>query len=326
MKYDKIKKNKGEQMTLSNTREKHFVSWNNKTTKNSLIELYRFLFAMWVVWYHSFFVFKNQYFNHGYIAVEFFFILSGFFLIKSIDKHNHKSIFKGLGNFLWKRIKSLGLPFFIGLPFVFWFMFLEGQISLLGYLWYIPFMLLSFAIIYIIKKLIKNKKVFILIILFFVVLSYLLLYLPVLEGWGLFRGLGGVSFGVLISYIPKVNLKTKFINFNWVATGILFGIILYLSYLPKQNLISEYFLVLLLIPMLIYLTNTLNVNCKFLNFLGSLSFGLYAYQCILRVLEFYVPLAQYWLFLILIALVLIDKIIIKIYKRFRNKKLFVQTS
>lgn len=312
-------------MTSDNTREKQLCELEQQKNKNSLIELYRFLFAMWVVWYHSFFVFKNQYFNHGYIAVEFFFVLSGFFLIKSIDKHNHKSIFKGLGIFLWKRIKSLGLPFFIGLLFVFWYMFLEGQISLLGYLWYIPCMLLSFAIIYIIKKLIKNKKVFILIILSFVVLSYLLLYLPVLEGWGLFRGLGGVSLGVLISYIPKVNLKTKYINFNWIATGILFGIIIYLSYLPKENLISEYFLVFLLIPMLIYFTNTLKVNCSFLNFLGSLSFGLYAYQCVLRVLEFYVPLAQYWLFLILIGLVLIDKLINKIYKRFRNK-VFVQTN
>ncbi len=205
-------------------------------------------------------------------------------------------------------------------------MFLEGQISFFGYLWYIPFMLLSFVLIFVLKRLIKNTKWLILSLVSIVVISYLLLYIPVLEGWVLFRGLGGVSLGVLISYIPKVNLKTKFVNFNWIITGLLFGIILYLAYLPKENLISEYFLVLLLIPMLIYFTNTLNVNCRFLNFLGSLSFGLYAYQCVLRVLEFYIPLAQHWLFLILIGLVLLDKLIIHLFKHYRKEKACVQTS
>lgn len=307
-------------MEANNIDDNQINNFQHQNNKNSLIEFYRYLFAMWVVWYHSFFVFKNQYFNHGYIAVEFFFILSGFYLLKSINKYNHKSIFKGLGDFLWKRIKSLGMPLIIGMIFVIWFMFIEGKISFFGYLWYIPCMLLSFSIIYILKNLIKNDKFFILVILSFVIISYLLLYIPILEDWALFRGLGGVSLGVLISYIPKVSLKTKYINFNWIITGLIFGITLYLAYLPKENLISEYFLVFLLMPMLVYFTNTLNINCSFLNFLGSLSFGLYAYQCVLRVLEYYVPLAQYWLFLILIGLVLIDKLIIKIYKGIRNKK------
>lgn len=309
-------------MTFENTQEKQF---DGLTQRNSLIEFYRFLFAMWVVWYHGFFAFKNQFFNHGYIAVEFFFILSGFYLIKSINKYNQESLCKGLVNFLWKRIKSLGLPFVFGLIFAVWYMFLDGQISLLGYLWYIPFMLLSFALIFILKRLTKNNKWFILILISIVVISYLLLYIPVLKGWGLFRGLGGVSLGVLISYIPKVNLKTKNINFNWIITIFTFCLIIYLAYLPKENLISEYLLVLLLMPMLIYFTNTLNVNCKFFNFLGSLSFGLYSYQCVLRVLEFYLFLEQYWLFLILVSLVLIDKMIVAVYKRFRNRSVRTKT-
>jgi len=296
----------------------------HKSQRNGLIELYRFLFALWVVWYHSYFILKNQYFNHGYIAVEFFFILSGFYLLKSIEKYNEKPLFRGLWSLLWKRTKSLGLPFIIGLVFVFWFMLLEGQITLLGYLWYIPFMLLAFAIIYILRRLIKNTKVFLLIIVSFVVISYLLLYIPILEGWGLFRGLGGVSLGVLISFIPKINLKTKSINFNWIITFALFGVVVFLAYLPKENLVSEYFLVLLLMPMLIYFTNTLSVDCRLFNFLGSLSFGLYAYQCVLRVIEYYIPLAQYWLFLILVGLVLVDKLVGHTYKRIKKDKTSMQ--
>ena len=87
-------------------------------SRNSLLELYRFLFSIWVVWYHGFFVFKNQFFNHGYIAVEFFFILSGFYILKSIEKHKHQPFFRGLCQLLWKRMKSLGLAFCIGIIFV----------------------------------------------------------------------------------------------------------------------------------------------------------------------------------------------------------------
>lgn len=299
--------------------EQQLNTSNEKSKRNSLLELYRFLCAMWVVYYHGFFIFKNNFFSHGYIAVEFFFILSGFFLIKGINRHIEKPFFKGLISFLWKRIKALGLPFIIGVIFAVWFMFIEGEITTLGYLWYIPFMLLAFVVVFILKKLIKNEKIFISIIFLITAVSYVLLYVPILKGWGLFRGLGGVCLGVLISYIPKLNLKVKFFNFNWLITFVLFCASVCLACLPKPNLISEYFLVLLLLPMLIYFTNNLNVNCKFLNFLGSLSFGLYAYQCVIRVIEHYAPIAQYWLFAILIGLVLIDKLIICLFKYFKNK-------
>ena len=65
------------------------------TSRNSLIELYRFLFALWIVWYHGYFIIKNQYFDDGYIAVEFFFILSGFHFLKTLDKPKLPSIWKG---------------------------------------------------------------------------------------------------------------------------------------------------------------------------------------------------------------------------------------
>lgn len=293
----------------------------HKSKRNSLMELYRFLFAMWVVWYHGFFIFKNQYFDHGYIAVEFFFILSGFYILKTIDKYKADSFFTGLWKMLWGRTKALGLPFVVGLVFAFWYMFLEGQITLLGFLWYIPFMLLSFALIYVLKRLIKNNTIFILSLLVITIVSYLILYIPILEGFGLFRGFGGVSLGVLISQIPKHNFKIKAFDCNWIITFLVMSIIICLAFLPKDNLISEYFLVLLFIPMLIYFTNTLRVNSKILNFLGSLSFGLYAYQCVLRVLEFYIPMTKPLLFVILILLVLLGSLIEYMYKKNRIKKL-----
>lgn len=298
----------------------------HKSQRNGLIELYRFLFAIWVVWFHSFFIFKNQYFNHGYISVDFFFILSGFYLIKAIDKYLNTTLFKGIGKFLLQKIKALGTPFFVGFIFAVWYMFLDDKLTLFGFLWYIPFMLLGFIVIFVMKKYIKSNRALIFCLIVSVVLNYLLYYNPFYQGIWLFGAVGGVSLGVLISFIPKINLKTKSINFNWIITLALLGVVLYLAYLPKENLVSEYFLVLLLMPMLIYFTNTLSINCRLFNFLGSLSFGLYAYQCVLRVIEYYIPLAQYWLFLILVGLVLVDKLVEHIYKRTKREKASLQPS
>ena len=203
-------------------------------------------------------------------------------------------------------------------------MILEGQISLFGYLWYIPFMLLAFVVLYALKRIVNNEKWFIFILVSFVALSYFLLYFPVLEKWALFRALGGVSLGALLSYIPKINIKLKKFDLNWIITFVCLAVVIYLAYLPKENLVSEYFLVFLLMPALIYFTSTLTVDCKFFNFLGSLSFGFYAYQCVLRVIEFYTPLAQHWLFLILVALVMLDKLVnfgYKYYKKLKTKSL-----
>lgn len=284
-----------------------FNNTHIKSSRNSLIELYRFLFALWVIYYHGFFIFKNQYFNHGYIAVEFFFILSGFYLIKAIDKYRDIPLTTALFKFTARRIRSLGAPFYISLIFVVWYMILDGEISFFGYMWYIPFMLLSFIIIFIFRRRIKSDSAFLTVLGVFVIVCYLVLYIPLLEGFGFCRGLGGVSLGVLISYIKKINLKLRGFNFGYLIVSILLGVIIYLAYLPKENLISEYFLVLLLIPMLIYFTSMLEINSSILNFLGSLSFGLYAYQCIIRVLEFYWQSATYIFFIILVAISVISK-------------------
>ena len=51
------------------------ISERKIKVKNSLIELFRFLFALWVLYYHSFVPYKGEMFGQGYLAVEFFFVL-----------------------------------------------------------------------------------------------------------------------------------------------------------------------------------------------------------------------------------------------------------
>ena len=291
------------------------------TSRNSLIELYRFLFAMWVVWYHGYFVFKNEYFDDGYLAVEFFFMLSGFYYLKALKKYAEKPFAVGLVQMLWSKIKPLGIAFIVGVIFVFWQEALDEGAALFGYLWYIPIMLLAFIIIYALHRLIKSKRLFILAITVIAVCSYLILYIPLVEKLGVARGLGAVSLGVLLSYIPKIELKVRKINFNLILTALIFGAVAYLSFLPKDNLVCEYLLVFILMPMLIYFTNTLKVNIKVLNFLGSLSFPIYAYQCVLRVIRMLHEIPSYWLMVILLCLVAADVLIKLIYKRYKCKKI-----
>lgn len=235
-----------------------------KQGRNGLLELYRFLFALWVVYYHGFFITKGAYFNHGYISVEFFFILSGFFLISSFKKLDAIPTHTALFKLIWSRIKSLGVAFPISLIFVVWYMFLDGEISFFGYMWYI-------------------------------------------------------SIGIMLSYIPKYTLKIKKFNLNYIIVAINFAIIFYLAYLPKANLISEYSLVFLLLPALIYFTSTVTVNSGILNFLGSMSFGLYAYQCILRVFELYITTEKWVMFCILLTITLIDSIFLNYKKANKGK-------
>ena len=54
--------------------------------RNALIEFYRFFFALNVVKNHGFFPEGLDYFSPGRVSVEFFFVLSGFLFVKTLDK------------------------------------------------------------------------------------------------------------------------------------------------------------------------------------------------------------------------------------------------
>lgn len=295
-----------------------------KPKRNGLIELYRFLFAMWVVYYHGFFFTKTNIFSHGYLAVEFFFILTGFYLLKSIDKCDKTPFSKNFFLFIWKRLKSLGVAFIIGflfstIYFAFnpsWYIF-----GIFGYLWYIPMMLAGIALIYILRKFIKSDTWFFAILIALTILSYTLIW-TALEGWSIFRAIGGISLGVLISNIPKLRLKLKGLNFNLLISLAIFATTIYLAFLPKSNLNIDYIMTLLCFPSLLYFSSqTTELNNPIFNFLGSLSFGLYAYQCILRILEYFGWLTdQFWLCIILISIVLAESLIKYIICQIKNIK------
>ncbi|MBQ3754682.1 MAG: hypothetical protein II867_00780, partial [Clostridia bacterium] len=81
--------------------------------RNNLVEFTRFLFSLLVVGYHVQMTWagdKLSIFEGGALAVEFFFLISGYFLARSIEKIGTKdkfNFFGETGKFMWGKLKGI---------------------------------------------------------------------------------------------------------------------------------------------------------------------------------------------------------------------------
>lgn len=297
-----------------------------RSGKNGLIELMRFLFSLWVLYYHSYVPYKSGIFADGFLAVEFFFVLSGFFLMRSIDKYSDAPLGKGLVDFLKHRFGAIALPFIIGEVFVLVFSFSNlDDISfnfLFGYLWYVRDLFIAMTAIFILRRLIKGDRAFYITMaaLSFTAL-FVFRFIP-LFAWpsGPFRSICAMPVGMLCALIPKFKIpggkRGKIITGTVAAVALaaVSAVALTVIVPDSKTLLSEYLLVVLCYPALLYFASMLNVRSKFLNWLGSLSFPIYSFQCIIRVIEDYGFDDRAALFYILMALVLVYSLAVHLYK------------
>ena len=120
----------------------------------------------------------------------------------------------------------------------------------------------------------------------------------------------------LAALVPQIKFKEKpntaisLVGLIVCALGCIFIIAL-----PNKSLLLSYILVIVGYPTLMYFTNQIHLSNKFFDWLGSLSFPIYAFQCILRVIEACGLESSTWLFVILAALVLSYSLIMYIVKR-----------
>jgi peptidoglycan/LPS O-acetylase OafA/YrhL len=286
--------------------------------KNGIIELFRFLFAIWVVYFHGWLGVDGELFADGYISVEFFFILSGFYLFKSFARVDDKPFFAGWWQFFKKRVCAIGLPLAISFAFLIWYKlaFSFKIANLFVYMWFVPYMFVAFFVAYALRRLIKNDVALICIFCVFVATFYYV-YWGLGITWGIIRSIPGVSLGILISYIKPVVIKVGKINLNAVALALTSVGVFVCAMLPKPDLTLELILCLALFPILVYLLNTVHVKCKPFEFLGALSFSFYAYQMIPLVLYRYFVIEKFYYFIIICALSLITYYV---NARFKAKK------
>ena len=289
--------------------------------RNSLIELYRFIFAINVVKNHGFLPYQGPYFGPGRISVEFFFVLTGFLLLKSINKFTNMPYKEGIFKFIVAKLKSLWIPLVIAIPFNIFYKILVQDYSLnvWGYLWYVNAMIVTFIFYFTCKYFIKNEKTFIILTSIIFVIASILHVTPFFYWFkGVVRAAMGRSLGMLISYIPKLQIKKKFLIWL-ILIPIQIAILAILIF--GNNLLIEEILDLILYPALIYFTFQLDIDNKVFNYLGALSFGLYAFQCVTRPLE-ELGLTNIWiLFIIIVALSVIEDLIKRIYRKYKAQRL-----
>lgn len=262
------------------------VSQNKMNKKNSLIELYRFLFALNVVKSHSFLPTTIPYFSPGRISVEFFFILSGYLFVRTLDRLRDEPLKKSLPKLIVNKLKPLGIPLVIGLGcnFVYFLVTWEYSSGIWGYLWYVHAMIITFIGYVIIRSYVKRDSAFFYTTLGICIAATLMRFSGIFYTWGYVRGAAAISLGMLLAQLPKIPVKRQ--GLVWLAL------------IPVQLACFaivfhgwgnaewwggfrgvEAILDLILYPALIYLTLNVNIHAKIFNYLGALSFGLYAFQC-----------------------------------------------
>ena len=293
--------------------------------RNSLIELYRFLFALNVLKGHGMFPYQGPYFGPASISVEFFFVLSGFLLLGSIKKYLDLPFLKAFSRFIFSKIKPLIIPLIITIPFNIAYSLITNNtgnildINIWGFLWYIKTMLLVFTGYFILRYFIRKEWIFNMILVGFFITSAILHIMPEHYDWGIVRAAMSISLGMIMSYIPKINIdKPKLLWLALIPIQIAILIIMFFGY--SKYLIIEEILDLILYPALIYITFQIPFNNKVLNYLGSLSFGLYAFQCVCRTLV-EIGLKDIWtIFLIIVILTLAEDSVKRLYKHYKNKQ------
>jgi len=216
---------------------------------NGIISFWKFMFSILICSFHLGSLYKGTRFNFagGSIAVEFFFLVSGFLFCKkyiSYNKNNNEEIIEDNIKITWKNIKRFFpyVLFFIIMSVLFTTFALDydlmdyvyafyralllptkGPEEILPYsiLWYLSALIIIEFIIF--PLLVKHKKkysLYIAPIISFVLLSYLLIkYGNIISPWkkdifvykSLVRGYMAINFGIFLysicEYFKKIDYK-----------------------------------------------------------------------------------------------------------------------
>ena len=222
-----------------------------KCQRCGMIDLMKFIFSLVIVIYHA----RNMglgnglFLGGGYLPVEFFFLVSGFLMAKSVKRIEDKQSFtpEETWKFLWRKIRVF-LPYYIfafalsfiirsymgdyslyqilknGLSSIWSFAFLTisgiKSYSVIGGIWYISAMLISMLIIYPFLRRYRKAYIFIATpIIAILILGYLSQTFGTLEQTtktfnlvhpGLLRAMAEVSLGCLCFELCQILEKYEF--------------------------------------------------------------------------------------------------------------------
>jgi hypothetical protein len=287
---------------------------------------------MMPLYYHNFFLVERNYeiFDIPEMVIDFFFMLSGFFLMATMRKLKDERILVGAGKMMLGRIK----PMLFTLSFITVFNFIAFLVciksdrlhvlsELFKYWWFVLFLTLGVGIFYIFYRILKSERRFVIFLILVAVASAVVHYLVVYHGaliWRavfVTRALGGISAGILVSYIPKYKVK----SFNPAIPLIILLIpaLFYLAYNDKTFGIC--ILMIVMFGALLYFTSHISVSGRAFDFIGVLSVRIYLYMAFITMLWYMGIKNNAVLFVIDVAVALIDSLITLLVIKHRKKNL-----
>ena len=267
-----------------------------EVNKNGLVELFRFLCSVWVAYYHGFFPILSEKFDGVNISVDFFFMVSGFFFLKSIEKHENKSTWEGIKHILRSRIKSIIVPLIIAACSILacniiFEMDFGGFNWPLSFLWFFAAQFTYLSLLYLIYKKVKSRSAFN-IACAIVILVSMSLVIFMSNSFAkqfdrVFRAPAMLALGILVSQVPKITLKFKNEKLSKTMSLIMniFGFaisaigFIFLAYLPGYSTLKAHFFTCIVCPTLLYFATALPVRGKLFNLLGEISVFIYLAQC-----------------------------------------------
>ena len=299
-----------------------------KKSRNGLLEIYRFILCFWPMYHHEFFFFaRTSAFSIAQLTVDFFFIISGYFLISSMQKVREEKLLVGVGKLLHSRLK----PIWFSLAFIALFNFLclilfiredyfYNMIWNVRYWWFILYLLIGITFYYLMFRAINHKIACAVFLVFWALEMAVIHYLVGVKGYLLSdflyftRMFGCLALGILCSYIPK--WKPKGFNYNIIFVVVLVPVLLQLAYGQKDYWICIG--MLFLFCALVYFSSNINVGGKFFDVVGQLSTRLYIYMGFLSMLSALGLTHHRLLFIIDVFLAVLDLLFCTYYKKYKN--------
>lgn len=266
------------------------------SNKNGIVELFRFLCSIWVAYYHGFFPILSDKFDGVNISVDFFFMVSGLFFLKSIEKYKEKPFIEGVRYITIGKTKGFIVPLIIaalsilGCNIIFELDF-GGFNWPLSFLWFFAAQFTFLTVYYLILKNVKKLWVFNLICFGIILLSMSLCIFMSLsfarQFDRVFRVPAMLGLGMLLSQVPKVKLnlndkvKAEKISlllniFGFIVSA---GAFLYFAYLPGYTVGKAHLFTCIICPVFLYFATAIPVKGKFFDFLGECSIFIYLAQC-----------------------------------------------
>ncbi len=263
-----------------------------QNNKNGLIELLRFLCALWVAYFHGFSPVLSDKFNGAVVPVEIFFMISGYYFLKSIEKYKERPIGEGIVFIFWGRTKRFIVPLVLAALSVLYcnIMFqweFNGFNWPFSFLWFFVAQFVFLSLFFLLFRKIKGHTAFniacVIIICIFMSMHRVLTK----EIDRVARGPAALAIGMLLSQIPKLKISLKdrrmaeklTLAVNDIGFAVFAVSLVYLAYLPGYEIWKLHLLVCVICPGVLYFATALPVRSKFLNFLGESSVFIYLAQC-----------------------------------------------